>query len=418
MSLLTIKNILLDGEISDICIEGNTILKIGKNLPERGKIIRGAGKAAIAGFVNCHTHAAMTLFRGFGDDLPLNTWLEQKIWPNEARLNKEYVYWGSKLACLEMIKSGTTTFLDMYYYFSGIAQAVEEMGMRAIISSPVFDRFNPEYAKASKKQTEELFLKSKDYSDRIRFSVAPHAIYTVSESTYRWCSEFSTKNNVLMQTHLAETKEEIHFSLEKYDMKPIKFLQKIGVLNPSVVAAHCLWLDDKDIAILSENDVKVVHNPNSNLKLGSGYQFPYEELRNSGTTIGLGTDGCSSSNNLDMIEAMKTASLLQKAWRLEPTKLPATEILKTATENGGIIAGQRIGKIEEGYLADIVLVDLSIPAFTPNHNFVSNLVYAANGSCIDTVICDGEIIMENKHVEGEEEIIFHANRVAKELFNY
>ena len=415
---MIIKNVLLDGEIKDISIQENKISEIGNNLAGSGETIDGSGMAAIPGLVNGHTHSAMTLFRGFGDDMPLDVWLKEKIWPNEANLTKEYVYWGAKLACLEMIKSGTTTFNDQYYFFDGIAKATEDMGLRAVLTSVVVDRFDERNAEVSKRQTEELYRRSKDCSDLIRFSVSPHAIYTVSGKTYQWCAEFARKHDVLLHTHLSETKNEVDTAFEQYGMSPVKYLDSLGVLNQQVVAAHCLWLDDEDIAVFADRKVKVVHNPNSNLKLASGYRFRYEELKNAGVTVGLGTDGCSSSNNLDMVEAMKTASLLQKGWRFDSVAMPACDALQMATANGGLLLNLPTGKIEKGYLADIVLVDLKMSAFTPNHNFVSNLVYAANGSCVDTVICNGEIIMENKHVEGEEEIIFHANRVAKELFNY
>lgn len=413
---MIIKNILLNGEIKDISVQGNKISKIGNNLVGDGEIIDGKGKAAIPGLINGHTHAAMTLFRGFGDDLPLQIWLKEKIWPNEAKLNKEYVYWGSKLACLEMIKSGTTTFNDMYYYFDAIAQASQEMGLRAFLTSVVFDHFDPSTAEKSKGQTEELYQKSKDYSDLIHFTVSPHAIYTVSGKTYQWCAEFAQKYEIFLHTHLAETETEFQNSLKEHGATPVRYLDSLNVLNEYVIAAHCVWLNDEDIAVLGEKNVKVIHNPNSNLKLSSGYKFRYEELKNVGVKVGLGTDGCSSSNNLDMIEAMKIASLLQKAWRFDPTSMPAQDAFTIASQNGGEILGLKTGKIVEGYLADIVLVDLNIPAFIPNHNFVSNLVYAANGGCVDTVICNGNVIMKDKYVDGEEEILFQANRVAKELF--
>ena len=214
---------------------------------------------------------------------------------------------------------------------------------------------------------------------------------------------------------MAETEGEVRDSVKKFGLTPVRYLNKLGVLSPRLIIAHGIYVDDDEIRMLADHDVKVVHNPASNMKLASGIQFKFCEMRKAGVTIALGTDGCSSSNNLDMVEAMKLASLLGKAWRKDPEAIPAGEIFKAATEAGALALGLKAGRIAEGYLADLCLVDLNIPAFIPNHNFISNLVYAANGSCIDTVICDGKILMRDKKVPGEEEIMERTAELAYKL---
>ena len=420
MSVL-LKSVELNGQAVDIFIEGNIIKQIipERNIVEAGNkadtIIDCHHKAVIPGLMNMHTHAAMTLFRGFGDDMPLMKWLEEKIWPNEAKLTYDDVYWGAKLACVEMLRSGTTTFFDMYYQLDATAQAVEEMGLRAVLSEACFDHFNPELAEQSKQNITKRFTENKKYSERVSYALGPHAIYTVSGDLLRWTSDFAKDNDTLIHIHLAETENEVVQCRERYGMTPVRYLHKLGILSPRLVLAHVLYIDDEEISILADNGVKVVHNPASNMKLASGYKFKYKEMRDAGITVALGTDGCSSSNNLDMIETMKLASLLGKVWRKDPESLTCNEMLYSATEAGADIIGTNSGSIKEGNLADLCLIDLKTPVFTPNFNFVSNLVYAANGSCIDTVICDGRIVMQEKKIPGEEEILKQAETKAKLL---
>lgn len=414
---ILIKNILLpDMSIRDIAIFGKYITQIGENLSvSADKIIDGTGKAVIPGLVNGHTHAAMTLFRGFGDDLPLMTWLKEKIWPYEAKLTEEDIYWGSKLACLEMIKSGTTSFYDMYYWLGVTAGVVDEMGLRACLSTTCFDHFESELGEKCKADTIRFFSENTGYSDRIQFGLAPHAIYTVSGDLLKWANQFSAENNLPLHIHVGETEVEVNDCLRDHGCTPVRYLNRLGVLSPRMVIAHGIYIDDEEIKMLADHDVKVVHNPASNMKLASGAEFKFMEMQAAGITVGLGTDGCASSNNLDMVEAMKLGALLGKAWRKDPQATPAEDVFRAATLNGAIIMNSKAGKIAPGYLADLCLVDLRRAAFTPNFNFISNLVYAANGSCIDTVICDGKIIMENKYVNGEEEILERAAGCAYDL---
>lgn len=415
MSIL-IKGVWLNDRIKDVYIQENRIQQIGECLEvQADQVIDGKKKALIPGFVNAHTHAAMTLFRGFGDDMPLKAWLEEKIWPNEAKLTSEDVYWGTKLACLEMIKSGTTTFFDMYHKFSASAKAIEEMGLRALLAGACFDHFNPELRERGKQAVEKLYAESATFSDRIQYAAGPHAIYTVSGELLQWIHAFAKEHQVPIHLHLAETEGEVQDSIRQFGLTPVRYLRQLGILSPHLILAHGLYVDEEEIQMLADYGVTVVHNPASNMKLASGYRFKYREMQEAGVRIALGTDGCSSSNNLDMVEAMKLASLLGKAWRKDPEAITAKEIFHTATVSGAEAINLKAGQITEGFLADLCLVDLSLPAFTPNHNFISNLVYAANGSCVDTVICNGKILMQDKKVSGEEEIMERAAELAYKL---
>lgn len=413
---ILIKGALLEGAPKDVLIEGNFIKQIAEKIEvEADRVIDARQKALIPGFVNMHTHSAMTLFRGFGDDMALMPWLEQKIWPNEAKMTREDVYWGAKLACLEMIKTGTTTFFDMYKKLHATAEAAEEMGIRGVLSSVCFDQFKPEQAEKCKTHNLKLFGEMDRYSNRITYAIGPHAIYTASGALLQWIDRFSAERQVKIHLHLSETEGEVENAIKQFGCSPVRYLHQLGVLSPRLIVAHGIYIDDEEIQILADHGVKVVHNPASNMKLASGIHFKYKEMKQAGIEVGLGTDGCSSSNNLDMVEAMKLASLLGKAWRKDPEVLTADEIFRTATADGAAILGLKTGVIKEGYLADLCLIDLKMPAFTPNFNFVSNLVYAANGSCVDTVICDGKILMEGKHVDGEEEIMEKAAQIAYDL---
>jgi 5-methylthioadenosine/S-adenosylhomocysteine deaminase len=415
MSIL-IKNIELNTIKQDILIIGNTISKISPLIDYTADtIIDGSNKAAIPGLINGHTHAAMTLMRGYADDMLLMPWLEKKIWPLEVKITEEDVYWGTKLACLEMIKSGTTTFIDMYHHFPAICRATDEMGIRGVLTHACFDFSIPEKASDYKSKVKSYLESMHLYSDRLKMAMGPHAIYTVSGNLLKWVHDFAKNNGLRIQTHLSETASEVADSINAFGMSPVKYLESIGFLNDQVSLAHCVHLDDDDLKIIAANGCQIVHNPASNMKLASGYQFRYADMKARGIPVCIGTDGASSGNNLDMLEAMKLASLLGKvAWN-DPTLWNADETFGCATSIAETLTGFKNGKIEEGFLADICLVNLNLPEMTPNFHLISNLVYSANGSCIDTVICDGKILMENRHVPGEEEILKKAGEVAMDL---
>ncbi|RJS75474.1 amidohydrolase [Methanophagales archaeon] len=417
---ILIKNVLLEGKKRNIYIEGNLIAAISEagNNKEAEFVIDGKDKAAIPGLFNAHTHAAMTLLRGYADDMQLQEWLSTKIWPIEERMTEEDVYWGTKLACLEMIKSGTVFFNDMYWHWRGSVRAVIESGIRAALSAVFIDGFDEGHAKEQMKRNETLYEESKNLPERIIFMLGPHAIYTVSEESLCWVRDFAEEHDLLVHIHLSETEREVRECVEVYGMRPVEFLDSIGFLSPRTIAPHCVHLSRKEIEILKKRDVKIVHTPVSNMKLASG-RMPYEELKWAGlsSNIALGTDGCASNNNLDMFEEMKIASLFQKAFSGDTTSMPAEEAFALATRNAAKMFRLNSGTIAKGKLADVVLLDLKQVNLVPNHNLISNIVYSANGSCVDTVICDGRILMENRKVEGEEEIKEKAERVAYELVN-
>ena len=420
MSIL-IKNVLHQDKLTDVLIEGNRIARIAEGIsaPAGAEVLDGTDKAIIPGFINTHTHASMTLFRGYGDDLPLMTWLEDYIWPVEAQMTAHDVYVGARLACLEMLRSGTTCFLDMYMHPLETAKAVEEMGLRAHLSYTLFDQGNAKRAELDRKRSYEYFDRFKEFSDRITFTLGPHAIYTVSGEQLQFCHQFAVEHNVKIHLHLSETKGEIDECVRLHGLTPVRYLDKLGILSEHLVLAHVVWIDDEEMDLLAKHKVSVVHNPASNLKLASGYAFKYEEMKRRGIRIGIGTDGCSSSNNLDMVVAMKLASFLGKGWRFDSTACKADDIFASATSVGADILGIPAGRVEEGALADVCLVDLNTPELVPLNSLTSNLVYATSGSsCVDTVIVDGRILMRDKYVPGQEAIIAEAREVARRLFKH
>ena len=411
-----IKGVSFNREKQDIYVEGNRIKAIENTIDRPADtVLSGTGKAAIPSFVNGHTHAAMTLLRGYADDMHLQEWLEEKIWVMEAKMTEEDIYWGAKLACLEMIKTGTTFFNDMYWFWNGTARAVEEMGIRAAISAVFIDFFSKEKAKEQKALNEELFEHSRHFSDRVHFTLGPHAIYTVSEDSLRWAADFARANSLLLHIHVSETKKEVDDCVQKHGVRPVEYLHRIGFLGPNVVACHSVWLSPPEIQLMREHHVKVVYNPVSNMKLTVGNAFPYRQIREAGVTACLGTDGCSSNNNLDMLETIKFASLLQKHHNVDSTALPSKEAFEMATVQGARAFGLNCGRIEVGALADMALIDLQRPELTPHFDLYSDLAYAANGSCIDTLLCDGKILMTGRAVKGEEDIIEGARRAAFDL---
>lgn len=414
MSVL-VKDVQLEGETTQIYIEGNRITEIGRKR-EADTVIEGRGKIALPGFVNLHTHAAMTLFRGWGDDLDLSTWLETRIWPAEAKLTPEDVYWGTKLACLEMIKSGTTTFNDMYFHMDQAAKAVRETGLRAFLAEGIVDLNDPERAAKQFRAAEEANRRIEAMkTDRITPVFGPHAIYTVSKDSLLRVRELADKKGSLIQIHLSETRREVDDCLAETNMRPAKYLEGLGFLAKDVIAAHGCWLDGSEIEVLARAGAKVAHCPTSNMKLATGAAMPYTALREAGVVMGLGTDGAGSNNSLDMFEAMKVATLLQKFATGDPKVLPASEAFELACLGGARALGIDAGIIGVDRLADLILVDARRPESTPRHSDVSNWVYAVHGDIVDTTICDGVVLMRGRRVKGEAEILDRAAQVARDL---
>lgn len=414
MSIL-IKNVLHQSERTNVYIEDNLIADIGP-VVEAEHTIDGSELALLPGLVNTHTHAAMTLFRGYADDMELHHWLNEKIWPMEAGITPDDIYWGTRLACLEMIKSGTTCFNDMYFHLDMQAKAVLDSGIRGVLSEGFIDFLKPEIGDELLTKTIKLVRKVESMDcDRIKPALGPHAVYTVSKQSLQKIKEISDDENLLVHFHLSETQEEVDNCIKEYGKSPVRFLKEIGFLGPRLLAAHSVWLDEKEIGLMAEAEVKISHNPVSNMKLAVGKAIPYGEMRKAGLSISLGTDGCASNNNLDMFESMKFAALLQKFSSNDSTIMPAGEAFQLATVNGAQAMGFDAGAVEVGKLADLILLDLRSPSLHPNHDLISNVVYSANGSCVDTVICDGKIVMREGHVEEEEKIIKGANKAIEGL---
>lgn len=415
MDRLLIKNAVLDGRRTDIYVENGKIVSVGNCTQfEADKTIDANGMRALPGFVNMHTHAAMTLMRGVEEDLPLAAWLK-RIWKIEESLDEESIYWGTRLACLEMLKSGTTAFNDQYWMPDVAVKAVNDSGLRSWNSYVCMDHGSPERAARERDELEQTYEKSREWGPMCSFTVGCHSTYEVSREMLEWCRDFAVKYGLKLHIHVSETRAEVENCRSRYGMSPVKYLDSLGMLGPHLIAAHTLWLDEEDVELLGKHHVNVVHNINSNLKIASGYRFLYNELAAAGANVTLGTDGCASSNNLDMLEAMKTAAMVQKAWRADPKVMPLNELLDIATINGAKALGLESGRIEAGKQADILLVNVRKSTFVPEINFLSNFVYSGHSDAIDTVICAGRVLMEGRRVKDEDEILDSAGKAARVL---
>lgn len=369
-----------------------------------------SGLAILPPFYNGHNHAAMTLLRGYADDMELNKWLTQYIWPAEAKLTPKDIEVGSRLAILEMIKSGTVFFSDMYWNREQTMKVVEEMGVRAVIGVTIADALTPPAV------MEDSFKFLKNHtgeSERVQLAVMPHAIYTVSENVLRRCADVAREENYLLHIHLSETAGEMENCLKQYGMTPVDLMEKCGALNDRFIAAHCVHFNEADMKKFAAAGATAVLNPCSNLKLGSGIPQVSAMLK-AGVHVALGTDGASSNNNLDMGEELKVLSLLAKG-TAGAESLSAKDALKLATVNTARAYRIDAGEIVEGKLADAILVDLNNERMVPCHDLISNWVYSADSRVIHSVICNGKFLMENHHVDGEEDILREAAACAKAL---
>ena len=425
---ILIKNALIlnpnnfENKKQSLLIKDDLIAEIAETIDEGNvdKIIDAEGKILLPGLINTHTHLSMTLFRGLADDLSLDSWLNDHIWPMEANLNGDYCYIGALLGAVELIKSGTTTFSDMYFYMEDVARAVEDAGIRAVLSYGMIDFGDAEKREAEIEENLQLFKSCNGMADgRIKVFFGPHSPYTASEDLLIKVRELADEYNMGIHIHVSETEKEINDSLDERGLRPFEYLEKIGFLGPDVVAAHCVWLSDEEIKIIKKHDVKVSHNPCSNMKLASGIA-PVSKLIENDICVSIGTDGASSNNNLDLIEELKTASLLQKVSTLDPKVLTSDEAITMATIKGAEALGleNEIGSIEVGKKADIILIDTNSANMVPDSSSLSsNVIYSANGSNVDTTICNGKILMENKKltVLDEQEIYDKARKAIKEL---
>ncbi len=417
---LLIRGVCHGGRTVDVAIAGDgTIAEIGERVGrehEHDYVIEGRGRVLLPGLANTHTHAAMTLLRGYADDMLLQPWLSERIWPLEAHLQADDVYWGTRLACLEMVMTGTIGFNDMYFFMESAARAADEAGLRAILSYGFIDLGDPEKREHECRATEGLADHvARMANPRIGAAVGPHAVYTVSAEGRAWCAGFAKEHGLGVHVHLAETRTEVDDAVTATGKRPVQHLDEAGLLGPRTVVAHGCWLDDAECGLLAERGTTISHNPASNMKLATGRAMPYPDLKAAGARVALGTDGCASNNNLDLFEEMKTAALLQKfAWN-DPTTLPAAEALELATVHAHAALGWAGGRLEAGAPADLILLEIATPCNTPLHHPVSNAVYACSGSAVTTTICDGRVLMHERVVPGAAEVLAGARQAATSL---
>lgn len=404
---------------ASILIVDNTIEEISNDLSvtDASKVIDGTNKITMPGLVNTHSHVAMTLLRGVGDDEELQTWLNDYIWPKEAKLDEKLVYAGSNLAMAEMIKTGTTTFNDMYFYMEETAKAVEESGIRGVLGYGMIDLFDDEKRKQEIKATKNLIKNSHNTANgRVQVAVAPHAPYTCSKELLSESKKLANKHNLKLHIHVSETQQEVNDLEKQRNQTPFEYLDSIDLLDENTIAAHGVWTTDNEMKLLKEKQVSISHNPSSNMKLASGIA-PVSKYIKKDINVAIGTDGVSSNNNLDMFSEMKLTALLQKVNNMNAKTLPAQATFNMATENGARALGINTGSIKEGKLADIVLVNMNVPHMIPVRNPLSNIIYSALGSDVDTVICDGQLLLEDKKLLtiNEEDAIYDAKLAAQQL---
>jgi 5-methylthioadenosine/S-adenosylhomocysteine deaminase len=352
----------------------------------------------LPGLINAHTHAAMALFRGLADDLPLEDWLNSHIFPAERHLDRQFVYWGTKLAVAEMLLSGTTTFCDMYLFADAVARAVAETGIRAVIGEVLYDFPSPNYGPPAEglRFSEEL-CRTYQTHPRIRVAIQPHAVYTCSPDLLQQCGELAAHLQVSLIIHLSETHKEVAYCRTVYGATPVRHLYNLGLLTRHLVADHAVVLTEEDMDLLAATGAKVAHCPESNMKLASGIA-PVTTLLDRGVPVGLGTDGCASNNNLDLLQEMDTAAKLQKVHRLDPTALPAVQALSLATRGSARVLGleREVGSLSPGRKADLIVIDLDQPHLTPLYDPYSHLVYAASGADVQTVMVHGQILVQDR----------------------
>ncbi len=403
-----------------VVVDKNKIIEVGEisELDENYKakeIIDSGNSIVMPGLINTHTHAAMCYFRGMADDLPLDDWLNNYIWPAEAKYtNPEFISKAAELACLEMIKSGITYFNDMYLFEEAMVGIIEKSGIRACLGEVILDFPTPS-CKTPKETIEKTIqlIKSLKNNELIDVAFAPHSMYACSKSVLLDVKQAACDYKKLIHIHISETKKEVDNSHKEHDKSPVEYLEELGILGENVLAPHCVWMNEKDIKIFKNNNVKVSHCPTSNMKLASGI-IPIQEMINNKINVSLGTDGAASNNVLNLFFEMKTCALLHKVNRFDPTVLNAREVVKMATVNAAKALGadDRVGSLEIGKKADIITINLDKPHLMPIYDPYSHLVYCANSGDVNDVVINGKIIMRNREVKTiDEERI--SNEVSK-----
>jgi len=393
-------NIIYNGMVA---ISGSTISYIGKAKKEAIKAKKDLdtqGGLILPGLINSHTHAAMSLFRGLADDLPLMEWLHNYIFPVEGKMDADFVRVGTLLACAEMILSGTTTFCDMYLFEEEVARAAKETGIRSVVGEVIYDFPSPNYGTLEKGfiYTEAL-IERWEKDPLINIAVEPHSLFTCGEELLRKANDLALTKGVPLILHLAETKEEVNEIEKRFRKRPVQHLKDLGLLGSHLIVDHCVHINKSEIELLAENNVCIVHNPESNMKLASGVA-PVPDMIAKGITVGLGTDGCASNNNLDLFGEMDMAAKLHKVNNLDPTVMNAQTLVQMATIEGAKVLGlEKItGSLEVGKRADLIVIDTNKPHLVPMYNPYSHLVYAASGHDVTHSIIDGNIVMEDRRL--------------------
>ncbi len=411
---LAVTGATLDGRVIGLRAEDGLIAALGPDVEAQpgDETIDGSGLLLCPPMVNGHTHAAMTLFRGFGDDMQLMEWLETRIWPAEAKLEPEDVYWGTRLACVEMIRSGTTRFADMYWHGGEVARAVVDSGIRAVVSSVIIDQLDPAKGEALRPEVLDVLDRLDEAGPLVQPGIGPHAIYTVSPETLRWTAEIAADREIPLHIHLSETEQEVEECLDAHGKRPAGYLDDLGALGPRTVLAHGVWLDRHELDLIAERGATVVANPAANMKLAVGGLLPYQAAAAAGAALGLGTDGVSSNSNLDMFEEVKLFALSQKQASGDPSVLPATEALAIARGLRSPVLGGTA--LEVGEPADFLLLQASDPELSAG-DLDADLVYAAGGSVVDTTVVAGEVLMRDRQVAEAEEIVSEVRERAGRL---
>lgn len=386
-----------------VAVASDRIVEIGPNLADKypqAKCISHAHGLIMPGLINTHTHAAMACFRGLADDLPLMEWLQEHIFPREAQLTAELVYQSTLLSLCEMIKSGTTSFNDMYLFAKDVARAAHASGMRAWLGEVVYDFPSPNYGELENglRYTEELFDLYAGH-ELITVTVNPHSVYTCSPALLERLAAQAEERDTLYHIHLAENQDEVNTCMERYNCSPVQHLENLGLLNKRVVAAHGVMLTEEEAFLLARQKVKIAHCPESNMKLASGVA-PVPAMLKQGITVGLGTDGCASNNDVDMFGEMNSAAKMHKVMQMDPTVMHAAETLHVATQGGATLLGaeKEIGMLAVGKKADVIMLDMDQPHLTPVYNPVSHLVYAAGGGDVIHSVINGQVVMQDRQI--------------------
>ncbi len=406
----------------DILIEGNKIAAIGKELPkeEVEEVLEGKGKLVFPGLVNTHTHVAMGLLRGYGEGLPLHRWLEEKIWPAEKKMTSEDVYWGTMLGTIEMIKSGTTCFNEMYMFgIKHMADAVIETGMRAVLGKGVYDTPKGRDKESEMKELKHKVEEVNGMNSRVQVAVAAHSVYTCSEELLKDAKAFANEEGLQFHMHVSETREEVFNLLKEKKMRPVEYLDSIGLVDEKSVFAHLGWVTKREISLVGKAGATVANCPVSNLKLATGGICPVAEFFDAGANVTLATDGAASNNSLDMFETMKFSHLLQTHKYWDPQKVDMDRLWDAATINGAKGMGINAGSIEKGKLADFVFVDAKAVNLAPLHSDWRSIIYSINPGNVTDVIVDGKFVLKEGKITlvDEEKVLEKATEVAHDLVN-